>query len=59
VVEEYDGLTPPEKMKFDLAAFWVRMYHLPLSCMGREIGFKLGAIIGVVEDVDTDEVGVG
>jgi hypothetical protein len=58
-VEEYDGLTPPEKMKFDSASFWVRMYHHPLSCMGKEIGFKLRATIGVVEDVDTGEDGIG
>ncbi|XP_059460346.1 uncharacterized protein LOC132189616 [Corylus avellana] len=58
-VAEYDGVTPPSEMNFDTAAFWVRMYKLPLSCMGREMGFKLGAIIGVVEDVDTDDDGIG
>jgi hypothetical protein len=58
-VVEYDGATPPEKLNFDTAAFWVRMYRLPLSCMSREIGYKLGATIGLVEEVDTDEDGVG
>lgn len=33
-VAEYDGITPPHKMNFESEAFWVRMHHLPLSCMG-------------------------
>lgn len=57
-LSDYDGVTPLEKMHFDSAAFWVRMYRLPFSCMGRAMGFKIGATIGVVEDVDTDEEGI-
>jgi hypothetical protein len=41
-------------MKFDTAAFWIRMYDLPLVCMGREMGFKLGSTVGKVERVETD-----
>jgi hypothetical protein len=28
------------------------MFDLPLSCMGKEIGQKIGELIGVVEAVD-------
>lgn len=56
-VAEFDGLTPPTQMNFDKAGFWVRMYNLPLACMGRETGRSLGATVGHVEEVDTDDDG--
>ncbi|XP_059458425.1 uncharacterized protein LOC132188022 [Corylus avellana] len=59
LVEELDGLTPPSRMKFDSAAFWIRMYDLPMVCTEREMGFKLEATVGKVEDVDTDVDGTG
>jgi len=52
---EFDGLTFPANINFDSAAFWVRMYKLPLSCMGRDVGFKMGASMGTVGDVDVME----
>lgn len=57
--EDFDGLVPPTQMPFDSVAFWVRMYNLPLVCMGRDTGFKLGAVVGKVEEVDTNIDGVG
>ena len=45
-------------MNFDTAGFPVNMYHIPLLCIRHEIGYKLGAMVRVVEDVDTDEDGV-
>jgi hypothetical protein len=50
---------PLTQMGFEIAAFWVRMYNLPLVCMGREVGYKLGGTVGVVEEVDINEDGVG
>ena len=35
------------------------MVDLPLACMSREIGRKIGASVGVVEVVDTDAGGMG
>lgn len=58
-MEELDGLTPPSRMKFDSAAFWIRMYNLLMVYMEREMGFKLGATVGKVEDADTDVDGTG
>lgn len=46
-MEDFDGLIPPTQMAFDKVAFWVRMYNLPLACMGTEIGVKLGSTAGV------------
>ena len=57
-VEEFDGYTSPSKLNFDITAFWIRMYDLPLMCMGREMGFKLGSTVGKVEEVKTNDDGV-
>lgn len=58
-VADFDGLTPPSQMVFDTASFWVRMYNLPLACMGREIGEQLVSTVGRVEEVDTVVDGIG
>jgi hypothetical protein len=57
-VEDFDGTIPPTQMEFDKAAFWVRMFNLPLACMGRDLGIQLGGTVGEVEEVDTNEEGV-
>jgi hypothetical protein len=59
LVEDFDGSKTPSQFIFDKAAFWVQMTNLPLACMGREIGRKIGASVGVVEAVDTDARGMG
>jgi hypothetical protein len=46
-------------MKFEYGTFWVRMFKLPLACIGKEMGQKLGAVIGTMEEVDTNEHGIG
>jgi hypothetical protein len=58
---EFDGLTPPAKINFNHDSFLVRMYNLPLACMGRNTGQKIGESVGVVEEVDIydEEAGWG
>jgi hypothetical protein len=56
---DFDGLTPPAELEFDKAAFWVRMYDLPLACMSEEMGVRIGSSVGKVEEVEVDEDGVG
>ena len=58
LVEDFDGRTSPYEFTFDKASFWVRMMKLPLACMEREVGFKLGAMVGTVEEVDTEKDGI-
>jgi hypothetical protein len=53
-VMDFDGFTPPSQMVFEKTAFWVRMYNLPLACMGSEIGHQIGSTIGKVEDVEVN-----
>lgn len=52
---------PPSQMVFNKAAFWIKMYDRPLSCMNKDIRVQIGNIIGkVVEcDVRKDEIGWG
>lgn len=59
LVEDFDGRTSPTSFTFDRASFWVRMFNLPLGCMGREVGRKIGSSMGIVEEVDTEGDGVG
>ncbi|XP_059436069.1 uncharacterized protein LOC132168989 [Corylus avellana] len=59
MVEDFDGHTSPSKFTFEKASFWVRMMNLPLACMGREVGIKLGGSLGQLEEVDTDRDGIG
>jgi hypothetical protein len=56
---EFDGFMATSKLVFEKAAFWVRMYNLPLACMGKEMGYQIGGSVGEVEDVEVDEDGVG
>lgn len=58
-VLDFDGMTPIEELEFAKAAFWVRMYKLPLACMGKEVGYQVGATVGEVEDMDVMDDGVG
>jgi hypothetical protein len=57
-VVDYDGPTLPNQMVFDSETFWIRMYDLPLSCMGRAMGYNLGASVGTMEEVDTNKDGI-
>jgi len=54
-VMPFDGFTPPSQLVFEKAAFWVRMYNLPLACMGSDIGEQIGAIVGEVVEVDQND----
>jgi len=52
ILANFDGFTPPSEMVFKYASFCVQMYDLPLVCMGKNVGYKIGASVGEVEDVD-------
>jgi hypothetical protein len=58
-LEEFDGIKPPLEISFDQAAFWVRMLNLPLACMVQNVGIQIGSTIGTVEEVDSDDDGIG
>lgn len=56
---DFDGSTPLSQMEFERESFWIRMYNLPLACMGKDIGQKIGASMGTVEEVDISDDKVG
>jgi hypothetical protein len=58
-VEDFNGLFSPFEIAFNQAVFWVRMQNLPLACMGKEVGLQIGAMLGMVEEVNTDKDVVG
>ena len=58
-IVDFNGLMPIEEVEFGKVAFWVRMYKLPLACMGREVGMQVGSTVGEVEDIDILDDGVG
>jgi hypothetical protein len=58
LIKDFDGCTPPSNFTFDRATFWVQMINLPLVCMGRDIGRKIGMSVGEVEAVDIDVEGI-
>ncbi|XP_059458415.1 uncharacterized protein LOC132188014 [Corylus avellana] len=58
-IEDFDGISTPASIDFENVAFWVRMYNLPLACMSRVVGQKLGATVGEVVEVDTNDDGMG
>jgi hypothetical protein len=56
---DFDGLRPPSEWSFGHESFWVRMYNLPLACMGKAMGWKIGSTVGKVEEVDVDDEEAG
>lgn len=53
--QNYDGDLKPSYIKMGFASFWVRIYDLPLKGMTGEIVKRIGASIGIVEDIDLPE----
>jgi hypothetical protein len=39
-------------MDFSKALFWVQVHDMPLICMNRDIGYRIGESLGTVEEVD-------
>jgi hypothetical protein len=59
VLNEFDGKTPPSQMQFRHSPIWVQIHDMPLLCMTKVVGEKIGASLGVLEDVDVAGDGVG
>jgi hypothetical protein len=61
VLKEMDDNIPPLHMDFNHALFWVHVHDMPFLCMTREVGLRIGALLGKVVDVDVtgDDVGWG
>ncbi|XP_059436243.1 uncharacterized protein LOC132169189 [Corylus avellana] len=59
VLKEFDGSTPPSQMAFTHSPFWVQIHDMPLLCMTKGVGTKIGESMGQLEDIDLAGDGVG
>jgi hypothetical protein len=59
VINEFDGKTPPSMMDFTSTPIWVQVHEMPLLCMSRAVGTKIGESLGKLEDVDLAGDGAG
>jgi hypothetical protein len=61
VINEYDGNTPASQLEFNQSPFWVQVHNMPLVCMNKNVGTKIGSSMGILEEVDVagDERGWG
>lgn len=54
VLNEFDGQSPPSQIVFTQSPFWIQVHDMPLLCMTRGVGSKIGESLRVLEDMDVD-----
>jgi hypothetical protein len=59
VLNDFEGKTPPSQMEFHLTPCWIQVHNMPLLCMSRTVGTKIGETLGIVMEVDAVEDGIG
>jgi hypothetical protein len=59
VLNDFDGSKPPSQLEFNHSAFWVQVHDMPLLCMNKNVGTKIGNSLGELEDVDVAGNGLG
>jgi hypothetical protein len=59
VINEFDGRIPPSQMEFKQSPFWIQVHNMPLLCMTKTVGLKIGESMGTVEDIDVTGDGAG
>ena len=61
VLNEFDGSTKPSQMEFMHSTFWIQAHDMPLLCMNKSVGTKIGELLRQLKDVDVagDSTGWG
>lgn len=59
VLKDMDKSILPMQMDFTRSPIWVQVHDMPLVCMNREVGCKIGETMGDVEEGDVIGDGVG
>lgn len=59
VLNDFDGQVPPSLMEFHQTPCWIQVHDMPLHCMSRAVGTKIGESLGVLEEVDVAGDGIG
>jgi hypothetical protein len=57
-LSEFDGGIPSSQWNFTSSPFWIQIHDMPLICMTKAIGSKIGESLGILEAVDTEGDGV-
>jgi hypothetical protein len=57
-LSEFDGGIPSSQWNFTTSPFWIQIHDMPLICMTKAIGSKIGESLGILEAVDTEGDGV-
>jgi hypothetical protein len=55
---DFNGSIPSSQWNFSTSPFWIQIHDLPLICMTKAIGSKIGNSLGVLETVDIAGEGV-
>jgi hypothetical protein len=59
ILKEVEDNTPPAQMDFSKSPCWIQVRDIPLICINKEVGNKIGETIGEVEEVDISGEGPG
>jgi hypothetical protein len=59
VLNEFDGTTPPSQLVFNHSPFWIQAHDMPLICMNKNVGTKIGNSMGELLEVDVAGDGMG
>jgi hypothetical protein len=59
VLNDFDGRVPPSQMDFTTSPFWIQVHDMPLLCMTKGVGTKIGNSLGELHEVDVAGDGVG
>jgi hypothetical protein len=59
VLNEFEEKLALSQMEFLYTPIWVQVHDLPLLCMSRGVGVKIGESLGILEDVDVAGDGAG
>jgi hypothetical protein len=59
ILNEVDGSVPPSQMSFNQTPIWIQIHDMPLACMNKRVGCKIGSSLGEVEEVAVAEDDVG
>jgi hypothetical protein len=59
VLNEFDGSIPPSQLEFNHSPIWIQVHDMPLICMNKSVGTKIGNSLGELVDIDVAGDGMG
>jgi hypothetical protein len=59
ILKNFDGQISPSQIDFSVSPIGIRIHDMPLGCVNRAVGIKIGSSLGPVEDVAVAKDDVG